>query len=243
MRALSDHRDRPRVAVTGLGVKSPAGLDVTSFWETIRAGRATAAPIRRFDASALPVRFAGEVSDEFDPVAYFGPKEARRADRDLAPAPAVLLPSGDAVDRDRHAKAARVRDRAVELRRQRGERCLGHQRDRGVVGPALGFPAHEQCHPPAEVRRHSLGQWPVLESPANRPALVVGGDGRLTRLDHRADLAPVREAQRERPRLRVEVRDYLHQARVASRQEELMVVRIDHEERAVTARSDRVELE
>lgn len=81
MRALSDHRDRPRVAVTGLGVKSPAGLDVTSFWETIRAGRATAAPIRRFDASALPVRFAGEVSDEFDPVAYFGPKEARRNDR------------------------------------------------------------------------------------------------------------------------------------------------------------------
>jgi 3-oxoacyl-[acyl-carrier-protein] synthase II len=75
-----DHRGRPRVVVTGLGVKTPAGTDVDSFWATVRAGRATAAPIERFDASDLPVRFAGEVRD-FDPVPYFGPKEARRNDR------------------------------------------------------------------------------------------------------------------------------------------------------------------
>lgn len=75
-----DHRGRPRVAVTGLGVKSPAGNDVASFWETVLAGRSMAANIDRFDTSDLPVRFACEVKD-FDAVEYLGPKEVRRVDR------------------------------------------------------------------------------------------------------------------------------------------------------------------
>ena len=32
---LLDHRGRPRVAVTGMGVKTPAGADLDTFWETI----------------------------------------------------------------------------------------------------------------------------------------------------------------------------------------------------------------
>jgi len=75
-----DHRGRPRVAVTGLGVKSPAGNDVASFWETVLAGRSMAANIDRFDTSDLPVRFACEVKG-FDAVEYLGPKEVRRVDR------------------------------------------------------------------------------------------------------------------------------------------------------------------
>jgi 3-oxoacyl-[acyl-carrier-protein] synthase II len=75
-----DHRGRPRVAVTGIGLKTPAGTDRDAFWSTLLAGRSTAAPITRFDASALPVTFGCEVSG-FDPVAYLGPKEARRMDR------------------------------------------------------------------------------------------------------------------------------------------------------------------
>jgi 3-oxoacyl-[acyl-carrier-protein] synthase II len=75
-----DHRQRFRVAVTGLGVKTPAGCDLDSFWQTLLAGRSTAAPISRWDASAWPVGFACEVKG-FDPAAYFGPKEARRVDR------------------------------------------------------------------------------------------------------------------------------------------------------------------
>ena len=78
--SLTDYRGRPRVVVTGIGVKTPAGLDVTTMWETIRAGRGTAARIERFDPSNLPVQFAGEVRD-FDPVPYLGPKEARHSDR------------------------------------------------------------------------------------------------------------------------------------------------------------------
>ena len=75
-----DQRGRPRVVVTGLGVKTPAGNDVASFWEQLCAGRASARRIESFDPADLSITFAGEVRD-FDAVEYFGPKEARRQDR------------------------------------------------------------------------------------------------------------------------------------------------------------------
>jgi 3-oxoacyl-[acyl-carrier-protein] synthase II len=75
-----DHRGRPRVVVTGIGVKTPAGNDVATFWDDLGAGRASARTIESFDPSELPITFAGEVRD-FDPVPYFGPKESRRQDR------------------------------------------------------------------------------------------------------------------------------------------------------------------
>jgi 3-oxoacyl-[acyl-carrier-protein] synthase II len=94
-------RSRPpagRVAVTGMGVKSPAGCDLEAFWSTIRAARACAAPITHIDASGLPVRFACEIND-FDPLAYFDHKEVRRADRvaqlGFAAAADALADAGD----------------------------------------------------------------------------------------------------------------------------------------------------
>jgi 3-oxoacyl-[acyl-carrier-protein] synthase II len=77
---MVDHRGRPRVAVTGLGLKTPAGNDVATFWKTVLAGESMAANITSFDTSYLPVRFACQVKD-FDPVEYLGPKEVRRVDR------------------------------------------------------------------------------------------------------------------------------------------------------------------
>jgi 3-oxoacyl-[acyl-carrier-protein] synthase II len=53
---------------------------VEDLWSTLLAGRGTAAPIRRFDGSELPVPFACEV-DGFDPAGYVTPKEAKRLDR------------------------------------------------------------------------------------------------------------------------------------------------------------------
>ncbi len=75
-----DQRGRPRVVVTGVGVKTPAGNTVASFWEELRGGRASARTIESFDPAGLSITFAGEVRD-FDAVDYFGPKEARRQDR------------------------------------------------------------------------------------------------------------------------------------------------------------------
>lgn len=71
---------RTRVAVTGMGVKTPVGSDLTAFWSGLVAGAPAAAPITSFDASDLPVRFACEVRD-FDPLPYLGRKESSRVDR------------------------------------------------------------------------------------------------------------------------------------------------------------------
>jgi 3-oxoacyl-[acyl-carrier-protein] synthase II len=50
-----------RTVLTGLGLVTPLGLDTAATWEGIQAGRSGVGPIQSFDASRLPVRFAGEI--------------------------------------------------------------------------------------------------------------------------------------------------------------------------------------
>ena len=70
-----------RVVITGMGVASPVGQDLATFWHSLTHGVSGIAPIRQFDASAFDCRFAGEVKD-FDPKKWFKvPKDVRRADR------------------------------------------------------------------------------------------------------------------------------------------------------------------
>lgn len=70
-----------RVVVTGLGVVSPLGHDIHTFWNRILAGHCGIDRITRFDASGYDCRIAGEVRD-FDPAPAFpSPKELRRTDR------------------------------------------------------------------------------------------------------------------------------------------------------------------
>jgi 3-oxoacyl-[acyl-carrier-protein] synthase II len=68
-----------RVVVTGLGLVTPLGLNVEESWAGLIAGRSGAAPITKFDASKLQVRFACEVKG-FDPLLYMDRKEAKRYD-------------------------------------------------------------------------------------------------------------------------------------------------------------------
>ena len=70
----------PRVVITGLGVISPVGLDVETFWQSLLSGRSGIGPITLFDASNFPVRVAAEVKD-FDPQQYLDFKMARRSGR------------------------------------------------------------------------------------------------------------------------------------------------------------------
>ena len=70
---------RRRVVITGLGIVSPVGNNVEETWQNILAGRSGIASLTRFDASAFPVQFAGEVKN-FDIGTYLSPKEARRMD-------------------------------------------------------------------------------------------------------------------------------------------------------------------
>ncbi|RAJ31782.1 3-oxoacyl-[acyl-carrier-protein] synthase II [Kitasatospora sp. SolWspMP-SS2h] len=66
------------VAVTGLGMLTPAGLDTAATWETVLAGTACARPVPALAGG--PVDFACTIADAFDPLALLGPA-ARRMDR------------------------------------------------------------------------------------------------------------------------------------------------------------------
>jgi len=68
-----------RVVVTGLGIVSPVGSTVASAWESVLRGESGIGPVTRFDVSAFPTRFGGQVRD-FDIAQYIPPKEARRMD-------------------------------------------------------------------------------------------------------------------------------------------------------------------
>ncbi len=68
-----------RVVITGMGLITALGHTVEETWEALCQGRSGIGPIRKFDASAYPVRFAGEVRD-FEPSRYLEHKEIRRND-------------------------------------------------------------------------------------------------------------------------------------------------------------------
>ena len=69
-----------RVVITGRGVVSPVGLTVADYWASLLAGRSGVKPITSFDASEMPVRISGEITD-FDATDYMPRKVARRIDR------------------------------------------------------------------------------------------------------------------------------------------------------------------
>ena len=70
---------RRRVAVTGLGLVTPVGADVTESWRNILAGVSGAATITGFDVSSFNTQFSASVKD-FDTAAYLSTKEARKMD-------------------------------------------------------------------------------------------------------------------------------------------------------------------
>jgi 3-oxoacyl-[acyl-carrier-protein] synthase II len=70
-----------RVVVTGLGVVSPIGIDLKSFWENLVNGKSGIRPITQFNSASFDCRIAGEILG-FNPSLYFNnPKDVRRADR------------------------------------------------------------------------------------------------------------------------------------------------------------------
>ncbi len=68
-----------RVVITGLGIVSPVGNDISTAWNNVVNGRSGIGRITRFDPSDFNARIAGEVK-EFDVTAYLPAKEARQMD-------------------------------------------------------------------------------------------------------------------------------------------------------------------
>ena len=78
---MPNHHSDRRVVVTGLGVVTPLGHDLNTFWQNLVTGQCGIDKISAFDPAAFATQIAGEVKN-FDPVAAFpSPKEIRRTDR------------------------------------------------------------------------------------------------------------------------------------------------------------------
>lgn len=69
-----------RVVITGMGVISPVGNNIETFWNRIKSGEHGISFIESFDTSDIDVKVAAEIKD-FDPTQYIEKKEARRTDR------------------------------------------------------------------------------------------------------------------------------------------------------------------
>jgi 3-oxoacyl-[acyl-carrier-protein] synthase II len=70
-----------RVVISGLGVVTPVGNDVETFWSNLKNGVSGIHTIDAFDTAGYDCRIGGQVRD-FDPKPFFkNPKDVRRADR------------------------------------------------------------------------------------------------------------------------------------------------------------------
>ena len=73
--------EEKRVVVTGIGVISPLGNDITSFWQAMKEGKSGVGLITSFDAAKFDSRIAGEVKG-FDPGLYgMSFKDTKRMDK------------------------------------------------------------------------------------------------------------------------------------------------------------------
>jgi 3-oxoacyl-[acyl-carrier-protein] synthase II len=68
-----------RVVITGVGVISPVGSDLFTFWDNIKAGRHGIAPIKDLDMTGQKATLAGQVRD-FNPEDYMSRHDSHRMD-------------------------------------------------------------------------------------------------------------------------------------------------------------------
>ncbi len=70
-----------RVVITGMGIVSPVGNDLVTFWDNLSHGRSGIGPVTLFDTAQYDCKIGGETKN-FEAKQYFRePKDARRADR------------------------------------------------------------------------------------------------------------------------------------------------------------------
>ncbi|MDP3041744.1 MAG: beta-ketoacyl synthase N-terminal-like domain-containing protein, partial [Candidatus Omnitrophota bacterium] len=60
---------KKRVVVTGLGVISPVGNDISSFWNSLKEGKSGVGLTTSFDTTGFDSRIAAEIKN-FDPTHY-----------------------------------------------------------------------------------------------------------------------------------------------------------------------------
>ncbi len=68
-----------RVVVTGMGIISPLGLNVSDTWGNVKQGKSGVGVIQDFNVSELGTKISARVKN-FDPIQYFDAKELRKID-------------------------------------------------------------------------------------------------------------------------------------------------------------------
>ena len=89
-----------RVVITGMGIVTPVGNDIETFWSNLRNGVSGIRTIDAFDTSGYDCKIGGQVRD-FDPKPFFNnPKDVRRTDRftHLAMAAAKMAMADSGID-------------------------------------------------------------------------------------------------------------------------------------------------
>jgi 3-oxoacyl-[acyl-carrier-protein] synthase II len=89
-----------RVVITGMGVVTPLGNSVESFWSNLKNGVSGIRTIDAFDTTGYDCKIGGQVRD-FDPKPFFkNPKDVRRTDRftHLAMAAAKMAVADSGID-------------------------------------------------------------------------------------------------------------------------------------------------
>jgi 3-oxoacyl-[acyl-carrier-protein] synthase II len=136
-----------RVVVTGLGLISPVGNDVTQGWQNVRDGVSGIGPIDAFDASAFSTRFGGAVRN-FDATEYIEPKDTRKYDQ--------FIHYGIA------ATVQAVRDSGIEVTEAEAER-IGVAMGAGIGGISTIEANHDKL----------LNSGPRRISPFFVPATII----------------------------------------------------------------------
>src|SRR6266545_1180630 len=91
-----------RVVITGMGVVTPVGNGVETFWSNLKNGVSGIRTIDAFDTSGYDCKIGGQVRD-FDPKSFFkNPKDVRRTDRftHLAMAASKMAVADSGIDID-----------------------------------------------------------------------------------------------------------------------------------------------
>ncbi|MDH6131076.1 3-oxoacyl-[acyl-carrier-protein] synthase II [Kitasatospora sp. MAA4] len=152
-----------RVAVTGIGVKVPAGHGIEEAFETVLKARSTAGLVGRLVEQDLPVHFACLVPP-FDLDAYLTRREARQIDRTTA---LLLCAAADAV-----AEAALPLDLAAER--------VGVQIGTGIGGlPSMEAVTLSHGDRPRDMPVHTVPRT-MANSAACRLAMRYGFQGSCT---------------------------------------------------------------
>lgn len=92
-----------RVVITGLGVVTPVGNDLVTFWDNLKNGVSGIGLLDSFDTTGFDCRIGGQVRN-FEPKEFFkNPKDVRRTDRfaQLAMAAAKMAKVDSGIDLDK----------------------------------------------------------------------------------------------------------------------------------------------